>query len=66
MVPGVLSEHRETVWIESRRDETHAYKERGERSRAFPQLVGPRILSLESVDNFETSDFFSGRKKEQS
>ena len=24
--------------------------------RAFPKLVGPRILSLESVDYFETSE----------
>ena len=28
--------------------------------------VGPRILSLESVDYFGTSDYDSGRKKEQS
>ena len=34
--------------------------------RAFPERVGPRILSLESVDYFRTSDYFSGRKKEQS
>ena len=34
--------------------------------RAFPERVGPRILSLESVDYFRTSDYLSGRKKEQS
>ena len=33
--------------------------------RAFPERVGPRILSLESVDYFETTDHFSGRKKER-
>ena len=34
--------------------------------RAFPEQVelGPRILSLESVDYFGTSDYFSGRKKQ--
>ena len=31
--------------------------------RAFPERVGPRILSLESVDYFGTTDHFSGRKK---
>ena len=31
--------------------------------RAFPERVGPRILWLESVDYFGTSDHFSGRKK---
>ena len=30
--------------------------------RAFPEQVGPRILSL-SVDYFGTTDHFSGRKK---
>ena len=34
------------------------------RFRAFPERVGPRILSLESVDFFETSEHFSGREKE--
>ena len=29
--------------------------------QAFPKRVGPRILSLESVDYFRTSDYFSGR-----
>ena len=33
------------------------------RCRAFPERVGPRILSLESVDYFGTSEHFSGRKK---
>ena len=33
------------------------------RFRAFPERVGPRILSLESVDYFGTSEHFSGRKK---
>ena len=31
--------------------------------RAFPERVGPSILSLESVDYFGTTDHFSGRKK---
>ena len=31
--------------------------------QAFPERVGPRILSLESVDYFGTTDHFSGRKK---
>ena len=31
--------------------------------RAFPKRFGPRILSLESVDYFGTTDHFSGRKK---
>ena len=34
--------------------------------RAFPERVGPRILSLESVDYFGTIDYFGRRKKEQS
>ena len=33
------------------------------RFRAFPERIGPRILSLERVDNFGTSEHFSGRKK---
>ena len=33
------------------------------RFRAFAERVGPRILSLESVDYFGTSEHFSGRKK---
>ena len=33
--------------------------------RAFPERVGPRILSLESVDYFGTTDHFSGRKKQK-
>ena len=33
--------------------------------RAFPQRVGPRILLLESVDYFGTTDHFSVRKKEK-
>ena len=33
--------------------------------RTFPERVGPRILSLESVDYFGTIDYFSGRKKVQ-
>ena len=31
--------------------------------RAFPERVGPRIVLLESVDYFGTSDYFSGRIK---
>ena len=30
--------------------------------RAFPEQVGPQILSLGRVDNFGTSEHFSGRK----
>ena len=33
------------------------------RFRAFPERVGPRILSLERVDNFGRTELFSGRKK---
>ena len=33
--------------------------------RAFPEQVGPRILSLESVDYFGATDPFSGRKKKR-
>ena len=33
--------------------------------RAFPERVGPRILSFESVDYFGTTDHFSGRKKKE-
>ena len=33
------------------------------RFRAFPERVGPRILSRERVDNFGTSKPFSGPKK---
>ena len=33
---------------------------------SFPERVGPRILSLESVDYFETSEYFSCREKEES
>ena len=35
------------------------------RFRAFPERVGPRILSLESVDFFEISEQFSGREKKK-
>ena len=33
------------------------------RFRAFPERIGPLILSLESVDYFGTSDHFNGQKK---
>ena len=33
--------------------------------RAFPEQVGPRIISLEDVDYFGTSEHYSGRKKEK-
>ena len=33
--------------------------------RAFPKQVGPRILSLESVDYFGTSEHYSGKKKKK-
>ena len=38
-------------------------KDKCERCRAFPELVGPRILLLESVDYFGTCQYFSGRKR---
>ena len=37
---------------------------KGRPYQAFPERVGPRILSLESVDYFGTTDHFSSRKKE--
>ena len=33
--------------------------------RAFLEQVGPRILSLESFDYFETSEYFSGQRKKK-
>ena len=36
------------------------------RFTAFPVRVGPRILSLERVDNFGRGELFSGRKKNTS
>ena len=36
------------------------------RRRDFPELVGPRILSLKGVDYFETNEYFSGRKRQES
>ena len=32
----------------------------------FPEQVGPRVLLLESVDYFGTSEYFSRRKKKES
>ena len=40
-------------------------KERKIRFRAFPERFCPRILSLESVDYFGTSEHFGGRKKKK-
>ena len=37
---------------------------KGRPYQAFPEQVGPRILSLESVDYFGTTDHFNGQKKE--
>ena len=34
--------------------------------QAFPEWVGPQIMSLESVDYFGTSEWFSGQKKGES
>ena len=31
--------------------------------RVFPEQVGPRVLSLESVDYFGTNEHYSVRKK---
>ena len=39
--------------------------ERLMRFRAFPDWVGPRILSPKSVDYFGTSELSSGRKKKR-
>ena len=36
---------------------------KGRPYQAFPERVGPRILSLESVDYLGTTDPVSGRKK---
>ena len=36
-----------------------------ERHLAFLEWVGPRILSLESVDYLRTSEYFSGQKKKK-
>ena len=33
---------------------------------SFSETVGPRILSLESVYHFRKTDYFSGRKQDQS
>ena len=42
---------------------THVLRRRRKlRFRAFPERVCPRILSLESVDYFGTSEHFGGRK----
>ena len=66
MVPGVLSEDRGN-WDKNRGVTKAMHRiERYERFRAFHERVGPRILSLESVDYFGTSDYFSGLKTEQS
>ena len=59
MVPGVLVETVETG---------HKYCDMTknilfERCRAFLEWVCPRILSLESVDYFRTSEYFSRQKK---
>ena len=43
----------------------HSFKNSLMRFRAFPEGVGPRILSLESVDHLGTTEHFSGRKKKQ-
>ena len=43
---------------------THVSRRRKKlRFRDLPKRVGPRILSLESVDYFGTSEYFGGRKK---
>ena len=34
-----------------------------ERCRVFRERVGPQILSLENIDYFGTSEYFSGPKK---
>ena len=38
---------------------------KGRPYQAFPERVGPRILSLESVDYLGTTDHVSGRKKKR-
>ena len=43
----------------------HSFKNSLMRFRAFPEGVGPRILSLESVDHSGTTEHFSGRKKKK-
>ena len=62
MVPGVLSEDRGS-WDKNRGVTKAMHRiESYERFRAFQERVGPRILSLESVDYFGTSDYFGGKK----
>ena len=41
----------------------HSFKNSLMRFRAFLEGVGPRILSLESVDHLGTTEDFSGQKK---
>ena len=40
--------------------------ERSIRKMSKTERVGPRVLSLESVNYFETSEYFNRRKKERS
>ena len=68
MLPGVLAETVETgnknLCVT---EATHVCEERSGKIkfRAFPEQVGPRILSLESVDYFRTSEHYSGPKKKK-
>ena len=61
-MPGVPCRDRENWDKESLRDRSHACfakKAIGKiKFRAFPKRVGPRILSLESVDYFGTSEHY--------
>ena len=55
-MPGILSGDRGNLEKESLHVEaTHALR-RNIKFRAFPKRVGPRILSLQSVDFFGTSE----------
>ena len=76
MVPGVSSWDRGN-WGELRRDQQHTKifqsamyvlwrqlrKDWCEKCRAFPGQVSLRILSLESIDFFGTSEYSSAKKK---
>ena len=65
MVPTILTEIVETG--DKNRGMTsdmHMFCE--EIKRDFPERDSPRTLSLESFDYFGTTEYFSGRKKEES
>ena len=66
LVPGVPSGDRGNWEYKDRcvTEATHGFR-RKLRFRAFPERVCPRILSLESVDYFGTSEHLSVRKQKE-